>query len=390
LSASVESALVLWQVLDWPILACFFFMPVVVAMSYEMSRDVLRAAQLSRDLRESEQRMTLATDATNVGIWIRDLVRNEIWATDKWRALIGFTKSERIDLDSYLQKLHPEDREAVRQILVKAVVSDDHYETEYRVVLPEGRIRWIASRGRIERNSAKKPVLVRGASFDITERRQAEAAARDLGGRLINAQEDERRRIARELHDDLNQRLALVSVELEMFGQNPPSQIETITSRMQDFSGQVKSMASEVHRLAHELHPAKLEQLGLAATIRGFCRELATAHEIAIEFVPRNVPPSLPDDLALCLYRITQESLQNVIKHSGATNAKVELTAGVGELLLTVTDDGCGFDPQTVATSPSLGIIGMRERVRMLHGQISVQSSPDKGTRIEVRVSLKS
>lgn|ERR1035438_5032224 len=270
LSASVESALVLWQVLDWPILACFFFMPVVVAMSYEMSRDVLRAAQLSDDLRESE------------------------------------------------------------------------------------------------------------------------ASARALSGRLINAQEEERRRIARELHDDLNQRLALIAIELEIFGQTPPAQPEAITRRMQGFSEEVKSMASELHRLAHQLHPAKLEQLGLAATIRGFCRELATAHEIAIEFVPRDVPPSLPDNVALCLYRIAQETLQNVIKHSGATGAKVELVASGQELLLVVTDDGCGFDPQATVASPSLGIVGMRERVRMVNGKVSVESCPGEGTRIEVRVPLNS
>jgi signal transduction histidine kinase len=223
---------------------------------------------------------------------------------------------------------------------------------------------------------------------DITWRKRAEEALRELGGRLINAQEDERRRIARELHDDLSQKLALISVELEMFGQKPPAQREAISGRMQEFSGEVKSLSSEVHRIAHELHPAKLEQLGLATAVRGFCKELAAAHEIAIEFEPRDVPRALPDDVALCLYRITQEALQNVVKHSGATCAKVELAANERELHLIVTDDGCGFDPEAMQSKGSLGIFSMRERVRMVRGEISVQSRQDEGTRIEVRVPI--
>ena len=215
-----------------------------------------------------------------------------------------------------------------------------------------------------------------GATVDITERRRAEAAAHELGGRLINAQENERRRIARDLHDGLSQTLALISVELEMFGQEPPAQTGAIAGRMQEFSGELKSLASEVHRLAHDLHPSKLDQLGLTAAVRGFCKELAVAHEIAIEFEPGDVPPALPDDVSLCLYRITQEALQNVVKHSGATAAKVELAAHGRELHLVVADDGHGFDLQAIELGASLGIVGMRERVRMVHGQISSAIPP--------------
>ena len=227
-----------------------------------------------------------------------------------------------------------------------------------------------------------------GLLLQRARRRRAEAFARDLGGRLINAQEDERQRIARDLHDDLSQRLALISVELEMFGQKPPTQPENIASRMQEISGNVKSLSSEIHRLAYELHPAKLDQLGLAAAARGFCKELAVTHEIAIEFESCDVPRTVPDDVALCLYRILQEALQNVVKHSDATGAKVELTADGRELHLIVTDDGHGFDPQTIVANGSLGIVSMRERARMVKGQISLQSGHGKGTRIDVRVPI--
>jgi two-component system, LuxR family, sensor kinase FixL len=173
-TATGQLILTLWGIVHAPITVSLFFMGIVTAMGYELSQDVLRAARLSDDLRESQERMAVATHAVNLGIWVRDLVRNEVWATDKWRELQGFAKSERIDINSFFQKLHPEDREAVRQIFAKALAGEGSYETEYRVVLPDGGTRWIGSRGRVEFNAAGKPVLMRGASIDITTRRQVE------------------------------------------------------------------------------------------------------------------------------------------------------------------------------------------------------------------------
>jgi two-component system sensor kinase FixL len=176
-AGSVQAILALWGIIHAPITTSLFYMGIV--------------ARLSDDLRESQQRMDLAAHAANLGIWVRVLVRNEIWATDEWRGLLGFAKSEWIDLNGFMQKLHPQDREAVSQTFTKALDSEGGYETEYRVVLPDGRIRWIASRGRVKFNGAGKPVLMRGASLDITTHKQAEEAAHNLSGRLIYAQEAE-------------------------------------------------------------------------------------------------------------------------------------------------------------------------------------------------------
>jgi two-component system sensor kinase FixL len=173
-AATVQLILTLWGTVHTPITVSVFFMGIVAAMGYELSQDVLRAARLSDDLRESQEQMALATDAVNLGIWVRDLVRNEVWVTDKWRELLGFAKSDRVDLTSFLQKLHPEDREAVSQTFDKAVSGEGGYETEYRVPLPDGQTRWIASRGRVEFNATGKPVLMRGAFLDITARKQVE------------------------------------------------------------------------------------------------------------------------------------------------------------------------------------------------------------------------
>ena len=249
-------------------------------------------------------------------------------------------------------------------------------------------MRWIASRGGIEFDATGKPVLMRGASLDITTRKRAEEAAHDLSGRLIQAQEEAQMQLARDLHDDLSQSLALLSVELEMFGQSPPADRGQIRGRMQEFSAQVKRLSADVHRISHELHPAKLEQLGLVAAVRGFCKEFAMAHEMAIEFADRSVPRAVPEATALCLYRIAQEALHNVVKHSGGTGARVELAMEGSELRLAITDDGIGFDPQTMRANGSLGLVSMGERARFVHGLLSVESQAGKGTKIEVRVPI--
>ena len=341
-----------------------------------------------RSLRESEQRMSLAADAANLGIWIWDLVGDQIWATDKWRQLFGFEKWEWLDMHRFLQRLHPEDRDVVNQALVKARETGGDYEKEYRIILPDGRGRWIASRGRIEFDAAGNPVFMRGACLDNTARKLAEEAAHDLSGRLIHAREKEQTRLARELHDHLSQSLALLSVELEIFGQSPPREREQIGERMREFAAQVKRLSSEVHRLSHELHPAKLEQLGLVAAVQGFCKEFAVAHQMAVEFTNRAVPRAMPEAAALCLYRIAQESLNNVVKHSGGTTARVELAMEGRELRLAIVDDGVGFEPATMRVNGSLGLVSMSERARFVHGRLSIESHPGKGTRIEVRVPI--
>ena len=155
--------------------------------------------------------------------------------------------------------------------------------------------------------------------------RESQRELRTLTGRLLQAQETERRRIARELHDDLNQSLALIAVELDLLAQNPPGPGAPLDGRVRELSGRVKQLSSAVHDLSHHLHPAKLEQLGLVAAVRGLCGELGQAHGLRIEFAAEGVTSSIPADTALCLYRIAQEALRNVIKHSGARHARVEL-----------------------------------------------------------------
>jgi signal transduction histidine kinase len=219
-------------------------------------------------------------------------------------------------------------------------------------------------------------------------RRTADVALRDLSGRLIQAQERERAWLAKELHDGLNQQLAMLAVELDLLSEHPPTGAAGLRARLEELSGRARALSGEVHRLSHGLHPSKLERLGLVAAIRGFCRELE-AGPVTVRFSSSDVPRALPQDLALCLYRVAQESLWNVVRHSGARQAVVELHATGAEIHLRVMDDGKGFDATAAPGADSLGLVSMRERVALVGGTVRWESRPGGGTTVVAQVPLR-
>ncbi len=173
--------LVIWGIIDVPFFLCFAYSGIVAAMAYELSYDLLHAAHLAQqlqaseaNLRETQERMELAASAAKLGMWTWDIAHNEIWLTDKGRALFGFAPSEKLDFDRFRSALHPEDRELVRQAVDNSLQTGAEYEAEYRVLLPDGKVRWIAGRGRVDFNGDGQPTRMRGASLDITKRKQAE------------------------------------------------------------------------------------------------------------------------------------------------------------------------------------------------------------------------
>jgi PAS domain S-box-containing protein len=338
-------------------------------------------------VRESEARFRTMADTAPVMIWMSDTDKLCVFFNKGWLDFTGRTMAQELG-NGWSAGVHPQDLDRCLETYVGAFNARREFSMDYRLRRSDGEYRWVMDSG-VPRFASNGTFLgYIGSAIDVTERRIAEEAARDLSGRLINAQEKEQMRLARELHDDLSQSLALLSVELEMFGQSPPAERGQISGRIQEFSTQVKRLSSEVHRLSHELHPAKLKQLGLVAAMRGFCKEFAMAHETAIEFSDRAVPQVVPQDTALCLYRIAQEALQNAFKHSGATAARVELAMQDSELRLSITDDGVGFDPRARTANGSLGLVSMGERARFVHGQLSIESHVGKGTRVEVRVPI--
>lgn len=177
MSGTLQATLIFWGHVQWPVVASLLFLGIVAAMNYELGGETLRVAQLARDLDASEQQTKLAAEAANLGFWSRDFARNELWASDQWRALLGFSHKEPLYFDHFLQRVHPDDRERTRLAMTNALGGDGRYALEYRAVLPNGAIRWIASQGRVEFGGARQPTRVQGVSLDITHRKTAELEA---------------------------------------------------------------------------------------------------------------------------------------------------------------------------------------------------------------------
>jgi PAS domain S-box-containing protein len=224
---------------------------------------------------------------------------------------------------------------------------------------------------------------------DITERKRAEEAVSTVNQRLIEAQEKERTRIARELHDDFSQRMALLQIRLEQLGQGNTAGFSSNARQQLDSISEIASeISSNIHDLSHQLHPSKLDTLGLVASVRSLCREFSEQHKLQVQFVHEDIPGPIPKDVTLCLFRIVQEALRNVVKHSGASEAAVELSGQGDRIDLCISDAGVGFETGSAKGAAGLGLISMRERLRLVGGDIVIESELLHGTRIHAHVPL--
>ena len=230
---------------------------------------------------------------------------------------------------------------------------------------------------------------------DISERRQNEAVAlqyqqelRALTAKLISAQEASSKHLARELHDVFSQKLAVLGLEITAVEQHPSESAEARGKRLRQIAKQIGALAADIHQVSRQLHPAILDDLGLVAALNGECLAFSEQHSIAVKFTAQNVEEPLAEDISLCLYRVAQESLRNIVKHAGGTAVRVDLTGGRGEIALVIEDVGEGFELDAVRGKGGLGLVSMDERVRLVGGTFSIQSEPGGGTRVAVRVPL--
>lgn len=382
-----------WGSIGMPFIASVGFFFVIASMAYELNYDMHHSARLAEDLRRREaelnemvKQLGMSADAADVGIWTKNIGDKRIWASDKWFEIFGLEPSRTLTFERFFRRVHPDDAGMVEDAIVAARNGGIDYSVVYRVILPDGELRWISSLGKFEFEDGKAKYL-RGASVDITKRKVAEQSAHALSRKLMGAQEKERARLARELHDDLSQSLALLSIQLQSLS-GESVKPTTVKRQVGELTEQIQRLSLDVHRISHELHPSKLNQLGLEAALRGFCRETGAAHGMKVRFEAKGVPRNLPNDISLCVYRIAQESLQNAVKHSGAAFANVILEAADGEIRLVVSDNGCGFDPDSLKSKESLGLVSMEERIRAVNGKLTIESVTDAGTKIAAVVPI--
>jgi signal transduction histidine kinase len=219
---------------------------------------------------------------------------------------------------------------------------------------------------------------------DITERKRAEQALAGMSRKLLESQEQERVRIGRELHDDINQRLAMLAMELDQL----PKETPELELRVQELRKELSQISEDVQALSHDLHSAKLEYFGAVGGIRSWCKEFAERQKMEVDF-RSDVRSALPLSIGLPLFRVLQEALHNASKHSGVTRVEVQLREDAGEIHLVVSDSGTGFDVEAAFDGKGLGLSSMRERVRLMNGTIAIASKPAAGTRIHIRVPIE-
>ncbi len=351
-----------------------------------MVADVTERKRAEEALRASEERLRLAQWAAHIGTFdvnIRTGV--DIWQPET-EALYGLPPGGfGGTLTAFEDLIHPDDRERVIELTQEMMRTGQPAEGEWRVLWPDGSVHWIAGRGQVLMDESGKPSRMLGVNMEVTERKRAEEALAGMSRKLIQAQEQERARIGRELHDDINQQLAMLAVELEQLQGNPSE----IQNRVQELRRQTAEISNDVQALSHELHSSKVEYLGVVGGIRSWCKEFAERQNIEIDF-KSDVSSTLPPEIGLSLFRVLQEALHNAVKHSGVRRVEVQLRENWGEVHLVITDSGRGFDVEEAMQGTGLGLTSMRERVRLMNGTITLDSKQMHGTSIHVRVPFRS
>ena len=371
----------LWKQYRWPILAVVVSLG-ETALILGLFVKLRRSKRLMRESTESFHQVAISAP---VMLWVSDCNKLCTYFNDAWLAFTGRSMEQELG-NGWAEGVHPEDIDRCLSIYTEAFDKRERFQMEYRLRRHDGEFRTILDVGvpKVTPEGVFSGYI--GSAIDVTEQKIAQAALSGLSHRLMGAQEEERARIARELHDDFCQRLISVSIQLHVFGESLPSSATGMRVRVQDFSRQVGDIARGVQGISYQLHSIKLQQLGLVSAAADLCREVSEQRSVTIDFSHRDVPDSLPKDVALALFRVLQEALTNAAKHSRARCFSVALDVSWDEIHLEVIDDGIGFEPQAITSG--LGLISMRERLRLVNGDVVVESGPGTGTRICARVPL--
>jgi PAS domain S-box-containing protein len=348
-----------------------------------------RRKRAEEALRESEERLRLAVQAGRMYAFEWDTASDVIARSGQCRDILNWMDDPTLDTGrQFAARVHPDDHEEYAATETGHTAANPVYQTSFRMLRPDGSVIWLEESGHAFFDDQGRLQRIIGMVADVTERKVAEEALSSVSRRLIEAQEQERARIARELHDDLSQRMALLSIKLEQFEQGMPDLSSQARQHLHKISEAATEVSSNIHNLSRQLHPYKLDTLGLVASLENFCREFSGQHNLKVQFVHNDIPGQIPKDVSICLFRIVQEALRNVVKHSGAAEAKVEISGHGDRIDLVISDSGGGFSPESVKAEAGLGLISMRERLRLVSGHLSVESEPSHGTRIRVRVPL--
>ena len=373
----------LWDRFKWYIVVGVSVLLVQTALIAALLASRARHRRAEQSLRESEGRFRVLVNSAPVMIRMSG---TDALSTDfnvPWLDFTGRTlDAERGN--GWMEGVHPDDLEACSTTYQLAFDQGGPYRMEYRLRRYDGEYRWILESGEPRFTPDGSTAGHIGSAVDITDLKAARATLSSLNRRLIQVQEQERSRVARELHDDVCQRMVMLAMDLQQFGESLPDGADDARGQLKGLCADVRALGRDVNAISHRLHSSRLGVLGLPAVAAAFCEEIAMRHDIAVDFAHEGVPTQLTDDVATSLFRVLQEALSNAIKHSGASRYQVRLQGVNDGVQLDVVDEGRGFD--VAMTTSGLGLMSMEERLRLVDGKVSLESKPGAGTTVRAWV----
>jgi signal transduction histidine kinase len=403
--------LVIWGIIEVPFFLGFTYTAIVAAMAYELSRDMARAARLTRELEISEKRFNLAADSANLGIWEWDLEKDEIWVTPTRRAQLRFPASGTITVKDLISRWQADDRNKVREAVNEAIQNDKDYQAEFQIVRSDGAFQWVCARGCVQMDEHGKPNRLTGVSLDVTARKEAETLAQQQRNELEQLRQQktaflegevaerarlerevmescarEQRRIAYDLHDGVGQQLVSIALSAklleEQLSSDRPAEAEKASAivRLANEAARQARLTARSLEGADGVGDLKMALESLAMNISKNCRVRST-----VKANGASLPVSAP--VAAQLYRIAQEAVRNAVEHGAAREVLIQLTFDHRDMLLTVQDDGGGFSPK--AKGHGMGLRIMRYRAQCIGGSCEVHTGPGKGTTVYCRVPLE-
>jgi len=369
---------------------------ILISMPLMFLAAVIQELDKAREkAKQNEERLTLALSAAQLGTWdwhIPDSVTK--WSVETKR-MFGFSANDpEVPPDTFYSMLHPDDRSYVEDSINRSIDEATPYEAEFRMPQPDGSVRWIRGKGKVLLDQGRPERMI-GVNADITKEKTAEMQLRRthqqvrvLAGRLINAQEAERHRVSRELHDDLSQRVASLSVTLSRLKRKLPEQSEILPD-VNELYKQANNLGNDIRQLSHQLHPVTLEHLGLVGALEEYLGEFERETGISTSFTARVNTRKIAFEISVCLYRIALEALKNVAKHSDTAFASIVLEEHDQVLTMTIVDSGRGFDLEAAKRGSGIGLVSAEERVKLFDGAFEVKSRPGEGTKLTATIALR-
>jgi len=352
-----------------------------------MIEDVTEAIGAREQLEQGRRRLTMALEASRMTAWEYDPTTETMaWVDRNTLREKGGVPTEPVRFEDVLRHVHPDERTMLLDLANRIINEGGAFSAEFRMFAKNGSIRWMLGKGELIRKKGESgPGKISGVTLDVSELKRTQVELQELAKRLMEAHEEERRRISRELHDDIGQRVALLGIELDLVRQLLHEH-DVLRERVERAQLATGELGTDLHQLSHALHSSKLKYLGLPAALREICTRMADRHALEIQLECDEQKLSLNEDAALALFRVAQEALNNAVRHSQAASVWVNLKQAGCEVGLLVRDDGKGFDLQSKFSG--IGLIGMRERMRAVAGDFQIITAPDAGTEIHATVTV--